>query len=231
MGNETLNGRAEEQLGALKIHEHEDHLPGLDDLILRFKRVHKVGRNIAAHCVTRSEIMLILAAFEEAGTVPGDRLEHAAIADMAIIERIVRLGLSVVTQPHFLANRSASYLREVEPAERDYLWPLGSFLHAEIPLALGSDAPFEAFDPWRVMQAAVMRPTGFGKSEAITPEAALALYTKPASDASAPSRKIRVGAIADMIMLDRNWSQARENLSKVKVINSWIDGTPVYSTS
>ena len=75
----------------LKLHYHDHDLPALDALADEMKQAHISGRNIAAHCVTRAELMLTLAALEIAGPVYGDRIEHAAIADDAAIEWMSKL--------------------------------------------------------------------------------------------------------------------------------------------
>ena len=87
----------DKQIGPLKLHYHDYNLPALEDLALEIEAAHLAGRNIAAHCITRAELMLTLAALEQAGAKEGDRIEHAAIADEAAIEWMKRLGVIVVT--------------------------------------------------------------------------------------------------------------------------------------
>lgn len=233
MGGENLHGRTSVgrvRVGPLKLHYHDHDLPSLDDLAQEIANAHQAGRNAAMHCVTRAEIVLALAAFEQAGMEPGDRLEHAAIADPDIVEWIARLGLTVVTQPHFVCERGDAYLREVEPEELPHLWPLRRLASAGIALAGGSDAPFGGFDPWQVMQAATARPEGLSPEEAISPEDALALYTKPADAAGGAPRKVAVGVIADLCLIDRPWRKARQDLATVKVRATWVGGELAYDT-
>lgn len=228
----SVMGRAElssAQSSHLKLHYHDHDLPALDALADEIKRAHKAGRKIAAHCVTRAELMLTLAAIEMAGPVNGDRIEHAAIADDAAIEWMVKLDLIVVTQPNFIAERQAAYLKDVPQFEHKNLWRLKAFADAGLNLAAGSDAPFGDPNPWAAMAAAVNRPSGF-EGEAISPEMALAIYTKPTNDAGASPRKIKIGEAADICLLDRSWAEARENLASVKVKATWIGGHKVYQT-
>jgi len=61
----TLMGRAElssAQSQHLKLHYHDHDLPALEALAEEIKQAHEAGRNIAAHCVTRAELVLTLAA-------------------------------------------------------------------------------------------------------------------------------------------------------------------------
>ena len=230
MGSQTLTNLDHPSRGALKLHYHDHDLPSLDVLTAEIAKAHEAGRPVAAHCVTRAEIMLMLAALEAAGAWSEDRIEHAAIVDDATLDWIARLGLTVVTQPHFIHERGGAYREDVPPEDHSHLWRLGSLLNAGIKLAAGSDAPFGGLNPWKSMAACLSRPDGFDPSEAISPEQALALYTKPAGRAGAPPRRIEPGQPADFCLLDRSWLEAGRDLSVISVTATWIDGRCVYST-
>ena len=216
------------QVGPLKIHNHDYDLPPLANLTAQIADAHDHDRAVAIHCVTRAEMMLSLVAIEEAGVHPQDRIEHAAIADNAIIDWIARLGLTVVTQPHFITERQYAYLREVESRDQPDLWRLNSFLNAGVKLAGGSDAPFGDLNPWEAMASAMHRPSKLGPDEAIRADDALALYTKPPTDAGAAPRKIAIGERADLCLLDRSWLDACADFSAVNVRATWVGGELVY---
>lgn len=227
----SIMGRAElssSQSQHLKLHYHDHDLPPLDDLAAEVKQAHDAGRNVAAHCVTRAELMLTLAAIDMAGPIYGDRIEHAAIADDAAIDWMKKLGVIVVTQPNFITEREAAYVKDVPFEDHRNLWRLKAFHEAGLKLAAGSDAPFGDPNPWAAMAAAVARPAGF-EAEAITPEEALEIYTKPFDDAGADARIVVVGEPADLCLLDRSWLKARESFSDVKVQATWITGELVYN--
>ncbi|QJB68762.1 amidohydrolase family protein [Parasphingorhabdus halotolerans] len=230
MGGVDLHGHNgnSAQVGPLKIHNHDYDLPSLADVIAQISDAHVHGRAVAIHCVTRAEMMLSLAAIEDAGVHPGDRIEHAAIADDTIIEWIMKLGLTVVTQPHFITERQDAYLKEVESHELPHLWRLKSFVDAGIGIAGGSDAPFGDLNPWKAMASAVRRPGKLGPNEAISANDALALYTKPSSEAGAAPRQLVVGEKADLCLLDRSCADAYADFSAVNVQATWIDGELVY---
>ena len=217
MGGAALTDITDPHRGHLKLHYHDHDLPPLAQLAGEIGAAHEAGRPVAAHCVTRAELMMTLAAIEEAGPIKGDRIEHAAIADEAAIEWMQKLGVIVVTQPNFIEERQAAYLKDVTIDDHEHLWRLKSFADAGLPLAAGSDAPFGDPNPWAAMAAAVNRPGGFGQAEAITPEEALALYTKPANDAGGEPRRVGVGEPADLVLLDRSWAEAQANLNQVRV--------------
>jgi len=217
MGRAELTGLNHPNRGHLKLHYHDHDLPALADLAKEIGDAHDGGRPVAAHCVTRAELMMTLAAIEEAGPIKGDRIEHAAIADETAVEWMQKLGVIVVTQPNFIAERVGAYMEDVPKIDHLHLWRLKSLADAGLPLAAGSDAPFGDPNPWKAMAAAVNRPPGF-EHEAITPEEALALYTKPADDAGGRPRRVAVGEPVDLILLVQSWNDARKELQHVKII-------------
>lgn len=214
-------------LGPVKLHLHESALPSFDETVVFMRDAHDRGRNIAIHCATEVELVFALAALDEAGTLPGDRIEHASIAPDSAVAEVARLGLSVISQPHFIAERGDAYVADVTAADQPLLYRLRAFLDAGITLAGGSDAPFGGTDPWASMAAAVSRKTRsgarIGPAEALTPEEALDLYLR-APDALDKRRRIEIGAPADLCLIDRDWEAARADLASVKVNATWIDG-------
>lgn len=215
-------------VGPVKLHYHDHDLPPLDELTRLVAAAHDQGRPVASHCVTHAELALTLAAIEAAGPMTGDRIEHAALASPDMIDWLRRLGLTVVTQPHFIAERAFAYRKEVPPHDLPDLWRLGSWARAGTPLAAGSDAPFGGWDPWAAMAAAVRRPEGLGEDEAVSPEHALELYLKPAEDAAASPRRVKQGALADLCLLDRPWREARGDLGAVSPVKTWAAGELVH---
>jgi predicted amidohydrolase YtcJ len=177
--------------------------------------------------VTEVELVFSLAALAEAGTLAGDRIEHASIAPDALIEEMARLGLAIVAQPHFIAERGDEYRVGVEPDAVPYLYRLRAFRDAGVTMAGGSDAPFGKPDPWAAMRAAVTRQTATGVvmrgEEALSPEEALALFLADPIDLGR-QRAIAPGEAADLCLLDRPWAEARERLSAGDVRATFVDG-------
>lgn len=210
--------------GAVKLHYHDHDLPDLDALAAEIARAHGAGRPVAAHCVTRAELLLTLAAIEMAGPHPGDRIEHAGVAPDEAVEWVARLGLTVVTQPHFLAERGAQYAREVAADDVPLLYRLQAWRAAGVRLAAGSDAPFGGISPWVAMAAAVNRSPGFGAGEALTPEAAVGLFLGDPDDPGGAARQVAVGVAADLCLIDRGWAAARADLAIVGVQGTLVAG-------
>jgi len=220
-------------LGPVKIHLHEAHLPGLDELVSIFRDAHAQGRSVAVHCVTESELVLTIAALQSDG-LAGDRIEHASVAPDWVIADIARLEAFVVVQPNFVSERGDSYLSEVAREDWPNLYRLKSFLSAGIVLAGGTDTPFGAADPWKAMAGAVTRRTAsgqaFARDEALTPEEALALFLADPHDLRR-MRKVEAQTTADLCLLTQNWRELRRDLSAAQVRTTIMRGEIVYDTS
>ncbi|GAB2658811.1 amidohydrolase family protein [Nocardia goodfellowii] len=186
-------------LGPTKILLDDTTLPTLDDFTGAIRDAHAAGRPVAVHCVTRVQLMLTLAALDNAGTATGDRIEHGAIIPDSVLDQLRTRALTVVTQPHFPVERAAQYARDVPDEDRADLWRLGSLLHGGVAVAAGSDAPFGGPDPWRVLTAATTR-SNRAASEAIPLAKALQLFFGLA-DRPAVLRTVTPGAVADLTLL------------------------------
>jgi len=191
-------------LGPVKVVLDDDALPPFDALSALVADAHRRGQAVAVHCVTRVQLVLALSAFEAAGALPGDRIEHGALIGADVVPWLARLGLTVVTQPSFIAERGDRYRLDVEAGDVDDLYRCRTLLEAGVGVAAGSDAPFGALDPWAAMRAAVTRRTHAGATlgthERVTPEQALALFLGR-RDAPAQARRIAVGEPADLCLL------------------------------
>lgn len=218
--------------GTLKIMLDEWALPDFDALQARIAEAHRHGRPTATHCVTRAELVFALSALIEAGTMRGDRIEHASVTDDETMALVVEAGATVVTQPNFIAERGEQYLADVDPVDHRHLYRCRGFLDAGVPLGGGTDAPFGGPDPWAAIRAAVTRRTANGRmigaEEALSPERALALFTTPAGDPGGAPRRIAVGETADLCLLERGWKSARESLRHEHVAATILGGEVIF---
>lgn len=230
MGDESLPS------GSLKLILDDAKLPPIDGFCGRIRAAHRRGRPVAIHCVTRTELIFALGALRGAGTMTGDRIEHAAVTDAAAMTLLREVEaapghITVVTQPNFIGERGDQYLRDVAPADHPHLYRCRGFLDAGIPLGAGTDAPFGTADPWAAMRAAVTRrtPAGavVGKDEVLTPEQALGLFLAPLDAPGGPPRRVRVGGPADLCLLDAPWRTARGALHRDRVAATLFGGVPV----
>jgi predicted amidohydrolase YtcJ len=191
--------------GPVKIVVADHALPSVDDLTTAIGTAHAVGRSVAVHCVTRVALLLALAAWDEVGARPGDRIEHGAVLPLEQAGRVAALGLTVITQPGFIALRGDTYLDDVDADDRAHLWRCGSLVAAGVAVAGSTDAPFGHPDPWRAIAAAVERrtPRGavLGPGDCLAPLDALRLFLTPLERPGGVPRRVVVGARADLCLL------------------------------
>ena len=182
---------------------HDDRLD-VDELTGWVADHHDDDLPVALHCVTHAQLVVALAALRAAGGHPRDRIEHAAVVPDDMVADLVDVGVTVVTQPNFVAERGEHYLRDVPADEHPWLWRLASLLRAGIPMAASTDAPFGGMDPWAAMRAAVHRNTAggdvIGPDERISPDEALRLFLGHPDRPSVP-RTVDVGQPGDLIVL------------------------------
>jgi predicted amidohydrolase YtcJ len=230
-------------IGPHKFHLHDADLPELSEVCAAIEASHAAQRPVAFHCVTRAELVFALLALREAGCIAGDRIEHAAVTPPDLLAQVAELGLTVVTQPNFIAERGDAYLRDVDSTDQPWLYRLRGFLEAGVALAGSTDAPFGDANPWKAMQAAVDRRTaagavagkrrrwsgsGLGPSEALSPEEALNLFLAPLVSPGQPPRLLAAGQPADLCLLDRPWAEARQALGAVRVQCTFKAGVVVW---
>ena len=182
---------------------HDDRLD-LDELTGWIAERHRAGTGVALHCVTASQLVVTLAALRSAGTRPDDRIEHAAVVPVDAVAELAALGVLVVTQPNFVAERGDDYLTDVEPADQSALWRLATLLAGGVRVALSTDLPFGGADPWAAMRAAVHRRTPSGSvlrpDERISATTALTMFLGTADRPDSP-RRIAPGQPGDLCVL------------------------------
>jgi predicted amidohydrolase YtcJ len=222
-------------VGPVKVLLDDHALIELDDFASRIAGARRQDRAVAVHCVTAGELALTLAAFEAAGSQPGDRIEHGGVIPGTAIGQIRALGLTVVTQPAFVAERGDRYLAEVDPAEQSDLYRCASLKAAGVPVAGSSDAPYAAPDPWTGMAAAIARRTTggatLGAGERVGAAEALAMYLGAADAAGGPPRRIEVGAPADLCLLKTPLVDALASPAAGLVRATLIVGRVVYTAA
>ncbi len=219
------------ELGPVKVVVGDHSLPTIGELVDALRAARRAGRAVAVHCVTRVGLVLALAAWEEVGTAAGDRIEHGSVIPAELIDRLVDLGLGVVTQPGFIADRGDRYLSDVEPDDRPHLYRCASLLAAGIPVAGSTDAPFGPEDPWAAIAAAIDRRTKtgavLGAGERVDPAVALGMFLGSPDDPGGPARRVAPGARADLCLLDRPLASALADPSSAHVRSTWIGGRPM----
>ena len=145
---------------------------------------------------------------------------------------IAEMGLTVVTQPVFVADRGDRYLAQVDAGEQADLYPVASLLLAGIRVAGSSDAPYGSADPWKGMRAASSRRTAAGvtlnPTEQVSPARALSLWLGSPDNPGGPARKVEIGAPADLCLLKTPLAEALDALSGDLVAETFVGGGPVF---
>lgn len=217
--------------GPVKLMVADYSLPAVDDLVRWIVAAHDAGRPVAVHCVTRVGLALALAAWDDAGARPGDRIEHGSVVPPDLRSLVAAKGLTVVTQPGFVHERGDRYLVEVDADDLPHLYPCRSLIEAGIAVGGSTDAPFGHPDPWRSIAAAIDRRTAGGEPlgvrEAVSPERALALFLTRPDAPGGPPRRVEVGAPADVVLLDGPLSQVLEDPSSHHVRATVVGGALV----
>jgi predicted amidohydrolase YtcJ len=219
------------RVGPVKLVLEESRSPHFDDVCELIATAHHAERPVAIHTVSRSTLVLAIGALRTVGPVRGDRLEHAAIVPSSLVGDLASLGLAVVTQPNFIAERGDAYLRDLDARDVCDLYRCASLRRAGVTVAFGTDAPFGDPDPWRAIDAAVSRrsPTGvsIGPDERVPAKDALEMFLAD-PDSLGSTRRVAVGAPADLCLLDAPLVTALRSPSPDRVVATIFDGRVVY---
>lgn len=212
---------------------HDDDLD-LDELTWWITEHHNDGIPVAVHCVTAAQLVVTMAALRAAGIHPRDRIEHAAVVPDDCVHSVAALGLTVVTQPNFVAERGDQYLVDVSHDEHTHLWRLRSLVEAKVKVALSTDAPFGGGDPWAAMRAAVHRRTAAGvvlnERECVSPATALTMFTGTAEYPAQP-RRVAPGQLGDLCLLAGAPADVLATLDADLVAATIVNGKVVYARS
>ncbi|WP_044507979.1 amidohydrolase family protein [Gordonia sp. KTR9] len=192
-------------VGPCKIVLADSDLPDFPTLCRQIRKIREHRRGVAVHCVTRESLLLLLAALDEVGAHPDDRIEHGAIVAEETALELSRRAIPVVTQPGFIADRGDDYLDRLDAHDVHDLYRCRTLMESGVAVALSSDAPYGPTDPWSVIAAAATRvaPDGriVGAAERIDRRAALRMYLAPLSHPQSPPRTVAVGRPADLVVL------------------------------
>ena len=203
----------------------------LDELTAWIAERHAEDAPVAVHCVTAAQLVVTISALREAGIHPQDRIEHAAVVPDGSMADLKKLGVTVVTQPNFVAERGDQYLTDIPAEEQHELWRLATLLGAGVKVALSTDMPFGGDDPWATMRAAVHRTTAagaqLGPEECVTAREALTMFF---GSAGAPTdlRSIAKGQPGDLTLLAAPPAQVLEELDSQMVAATVVAGEIVF---
>ena len=193
---------------------------------------HDGGRAVAIHAVSRAETVTAVTALALAGTRPGDRSEHGSVLPRELDAVLAGGGVTVIVQPALVAERGDHYLDVVDEDDLAHLHRVASLLDAGVRVAVGSDAPVTAVDPWAAIAAATDRRTRsghlLGAVERVDPATALGWYLTDPLDPGGPVRRVRAGTVADLCLLDGPLADVLHRPVRDRVRMTWVGGRLVH---
>ncbi|MCK6545260.1 amidohydrolase [Myxococcota bacterium] len=217
-----------------------------EQLEARVRTAADLGFQVATHAIGDKANTLVLDIYERVfGAKARDarpRVEHAQVIAPADLSRFASLGVIASMQPtHATSDMPWAEQRlGKERLQGAYAWQ--SLLTRGSTIASGSDAPVEDISPVLGLYAAIARKDQFGAPEGgwmpherMTPEHALASFTKGAAFAAFREREagmIKVGFVADLTVLDKSPLTAVEDeLSSLQVKQTIVGGEVAFDAS
>lgn len=188
-----------------------------------------------------------LDAIEAARTANGPsdtrpHLAHLQVVHPDDVPRFARLGATANIQPLWAAHEPQMdelTIPFLGPERAAWQYPFGALLRSGARLAAGSDWPVSSPDPLEGIHVAVNRvaPDGegirvflpterIGLSEALTAYTAGSAYVNHLDE----SGRVRVGALADLVVLDRDpFDRPLEEIAGTRVALTYVGGVGVYA--
>lgn len=216
------------ELGPAKMVIDELRDPDPISIADEIARWHERGRAVAVHAVSRVENVATVAAFDIAGSIGGDRIEHGSVLPDDLDPILAAMGITVIVQPSLVRERGDHYLREVDPSDIAHLHRAASLLERGVRLAAGSDAPVTIVDPWAAIATASSRTTAcgatLGEHERVDAATALGWFLTDPLDPGGRVRRVVVGAPADLCVLHRPLAVALASPTSLDVRATVIGG-------
>jgi predicted amidohydrolase YtcJ len=165
------------------------------------------------------------------------RLEHVQLIAPEDLARMRRLGVIASIQPfHAVADRDIAERYWGKRHRRAYAYR--TMYESGIPLALGSDAPVETFEPLNILYAATIRRDPATKrppwlpDQALSMESALLGYTLGAAYAGAEEQhkgSLTVGKLGDAVVLREDMLRVgQEHMPENGIHATILGGKVVY---
>lgn len=203
----------------------------LDELV---REAHLAGFQVAIHAIgDRASRMALESLAKATNQTQGDlrhRIEHASVLNHDLISEFGKLGVTASVQPHFIV--SDFWLEQRLGRERASLsYPFASLARAGVRVVAGSDCPVDPLAPLQGIAAATTRSD---PDEAITVEAAIAMYTRNAAYASFEENvkgTIEPGKYADLVALHTDPKEITPStIPEIQVLFTMVGGKIMYQS-
>ncbi|WP_425842784.1 amidohydrolase [Agrococcus sp. TSP3-2-1] len=225
-------------------HDHGNHgylLGDPEEMRDRVLAAAAGGWALALHAIGDAAVDYALDLVDEAqgrhGSAPlPNRIEHGGVVRPDQLERMARLGVSLVPQPRFITEYGDGMAARLGPERTARSYPAASVLRAGAVLAGSSDRPVAPGEPLRIVQAFVERTTEsgalYGPDERLSVEEALRACTAgPAAATGWGHRKgiIARGMLADLVLLaDDPCEVPTDRIGDIDVVATLVGGEAVH---
>ena len=197
------------------------------------------GLQVAVHAIGDRANAILLGIYDSVARAHGPRdrrfrIEHAQHLRLADIEWMARLSVIASMQPYHAIDDGRWAEKRIGRDRIQTTYAFRSLLDAGAELAFGSDWPVAPLRPAEGLYAAVTRrtlddryPEGWVPAQRLTLEEALQAYTS--GNAHAAFREgntgvLRVGALADLVLFDRDLFQVPSDQIREVVVRATVTG-------
>lgn len=229
-------------------YSHDPELPGIcgwerQEVADYIELVNDHDNQMTAHAVGDLAIEFMVEGYEKALAKhyrkPEEhrhRIEHCAITDQDLIDRMAKMGIIPVSNTHFMTINGSDY-HKYYGDRINYFFAMRSYIDAGLRPVIGCDAPTATQEVTRGLDGAVNRTdrkTGevCGPSQRISMMEAIRCYTINGAYASFEENikgSIEVGKLADLVILSEDiMTYPAEKVMDIKVDMTMIDGEIVY---
>jgi predicted amidohydrolase YtcJ len=207
------------------------------------RRARAAGFQVNTHAIGDRGVRNVIDAYEGVGVRPADRfrIEHFQVAAPPDFARIARDGIIASMQPTHATSDMYWAEDRVGPERIKGAYAWRTVLNSGARLALGSDFPVEAVNPFFGIYAAVTRQDqkgwpagGWYPDEKLTLAEAIRGFTSDAAYAAFEETSrgtIEPGKLADFTILEGNvYAMPQSELFKAKVRYTVVGGEIVYDS-
>jgi hypothetical protein len=228
-------------------YSHDPDMPGIlgwsrEEVRDYIKRINDAECQATAHAVGDLAIEFMVEGYEHAfETNPRPearhRIEHCAIVDLDLVQRMAKLNICPTCNPGFIAWNGRNYTKFYGEERMKYFMALRSMLDEGVKVSIASDSPSGPVEPISIIDAAVNRIDRVSgmqtdPTQAITVLEAIRLYTLHGAYSSYEDHikgSLEVGKLADLVVLSGDiLRQPKESLLDLKVDMTIIDGIVEY---
>jgi predicted amidohydrolase YtcJ len=165
------------------------------------------------------------------------RIEHAQVTTPIQILKFKDLKVVASMEPRHLLSDMPWVEARLGPKRAAHSYAWADFLKKGVPLAFGSDYPFDRLNPFEGLYAATTRKSLNGKQEfypeqKITIDQAIAAYTTGSAFAEFAEKEkgqIAPGMLADFAVLDRDITAVdSQKLLQTQVLRTVVGGKTVF---